>query len=212
MRLLSLFASRRTTGHAGTYSRSTRLTDIGFCRASALRCPGGHPNPSQRAKAFAAIASVVAVVAVAGLAPTSATLGTNHPLRHATLTSSTSTSTVRDITTVAGGVGVGQGTNLGQTPVNVFVDSTGNAYVADPQFQVLRMLSPSTDAEVVEAGDGNNGGMTGFGGEGGPATGAQLFDPSGGTVDANGNVVFTDSTTIASAWWPAPPGPSMACP
>jgi hypothetical protein len=193
MRLLSLCASNRTSKVVGWVSRSKGSGKIGLRRASASRYPESHHNPSLRAKAFATIASLVAVVAVGGLAPITTTLGTTRPLGGATLTSSTSTSTVRDITTVAGGVGVGQGTSLGQSPENAFVDPEGNVYVADDQFQVVRKLSPSTDAEVVEAGDGNNGGVAGFGGDGGPATGAQLFVPAGGTVDANGNVVFTDS-------------------
>jgi RHS repeat-associated protein len=195
MRVLSQFASRRMIGGADKASRSVTSDNVGSGRSSVLHPAGKHPTltPSLRAKAFAAVASVVAVVAASGLVPMTTTIGTSGSLGHAALTSATSTSTVRDITTVAGGVGIGQGTNVGQSPVNDFVDSAGNVYVADEQFQILRELNPTTDAEIVDAGNGNNGGTPGFSGDGGPATGSQLFIPAGGAVDADGNVIFSDS-------------------
>ena len=104
------------------------------------------------------------------------------------------------ITTVAGYFGGsgysgdgGQATSatLSQ-PVRVAVDiSTGNLYIADSGNNVIRMVTKSTGIISTVAGVAASG--PGYGGDGGPATSAQLYYPTGIAVDAsNGNLYIAD--------------------
>jgi uncharacterized protein (TIGR03437 family) len=75
---------------------------------------------------------------------------------------------------------------LGQY-VSVAADSSNNLYVADGYNSVVYKVT-AAGAVSVFAGDGN----ADFGGDGGPATLAELYDPSGVAVDAKGNVYISD--------------------
>ena len=193
MRTLYLVVSERISKvvEAGRERKQRRQARWG---RSLLARPSEPPStPSLRAKTLAVAASAIALVVAGTLTPLAApSAGGQRPLGQAALASSSSGPT-RDMSTIAGGVGIGQGTGVGQSTDDLFVDPAGNVYVADQTFQVLRKLSSSTGAETVVAGDGNNGGMAGFNGDGGPATAAQLWVPAGGAVDSSGNVVFADS-------------------
>jgi sugar lactone lactonase YvrE len=105
-------------------------------------------------------------------------------------------STTGVITTIAGtGVpgysGDGGAATAAQLndPVMVAVDGSGNVYVADKTNNRIRMISAATGLITTIAGTGT----AGFGGDGGAATAAQLFQPVGIGVDASGNVYFTDT-------------------
>lgn len=101
------------------------------------------------------------------------------------------------ITTVAGnGMGGFSGDNgpainarLGGEGA-IAVDAAGNLYIADSLNQRIRKVSNGVITTIA----GN--GTAGFGGDGGPATSAQLAQPSGVAVDSAGNVFITE--TIAS--------------
>ena len=111
------------------------------------------------------------------------------------------------ITTVAGngsGGGGGDGgpaTEAEVEPWDVAVDGDGNLYIADSTFRIRKVRKPAAvalegatkgllaGAIATIAGTG----LAGFGGDGGPATGADLNSPRGVTVDALGNVYFSDS-------------------
>ena len=74
-------------------------------------------------------------------------------------------------------------------PSGLLVDGLGNLYVADRANNRIRRI----DAEGVIttiAGTGD----WGFGGDGGPATEAQLASPSGLLVDGSGNLYVTDNS------------------
>src|ERR1035437_8007513 len=75
-------------------------------------------------------------------------------------------------------------------PTNVFygiaVDSAGNLYIADNGNFRIRKVSNGVITTVA----GN--GTSGFSGDNGPATSAQLSTPSGVAVDAAGNLYITD--------------------
>ena len=104
------------------------------------------------------------------------------------------------ITTVAGYFGgMGYSGDGGQAtlatlsqPMRVAVDiSTGNLYIADMGNNVIRMVTKSTGIISTVAGVAAS--RPGYGGDGGPATSAQLFYPTGIAIDAsNGNLYIAD--------------------
>jgi sugar lactone lactonase YvrE len=73
-------------------------------------------------------------------------------------------------------------------PSGIAVDSAGNLYIADTFNDAIREVSNGVIATVA----GN--GSPGFGGDNGPATGAQLNNPYGLAVDSAGNLYIADTT------------------
>jgi sugar lactone lactonase YvrE len=81
-------------------------------------------------------------------------------------------------------------------PRGIAVDASGNIYIADTQNFRIRKVSSGLITTVAGSGPvGSNGGngRGGFSGDGGPATSAQLNNPFGVAVDANGNLFIADS-------------------
>ncbi|MFN9895784.1 MAG: InlB B-repeat-containing protein [Acidobacteriota bacterium] len=85
------------------------------------------------------------------------------------------------ITTVAGGT-----TDQLNTPVGVAVDGLGLVYVADTGNHRIRRLNGAVLTTIAGTG------VAGFGGDGGAATAALLWQPRGVAVDAAGNVYIAD--------------------
>jgi uncharacterized protein (TIGR03437 family) len=80
------------------------------------------------------------------------------------------------------------------SPSGVAVDATGNIYIADTDNDAIRKVSTKGTITTVAGkqlfpgiGDG------GYAGDGGPATGAELFGPAGVTVDAAGDLFIADT-------------------
>jgi len=73
-------------------------------------------------------------------------------------------------------------------PSGVAIDSAGNVYIADSLNSVVRMVAPNG---IISTFAGNGG--TGYAGDYGPATGANMNLPSGIAVDKSGNLYITDS-------------------
>ncbi len=73
-------------------------------------------------------------------------------------------------------------------PADVAVDRAGNLYIADSGNHRVRRVLPDGTIETV-AGNG----AVGSGGDGGPATEAQLTHPEGVAVDAAGNLYIADT-------------------
>ena len=101
------------------------------------------------------------------------------------------------ITTVAGNGDVGNGFNGdgGQAtsaqlrgPWGVAVDASGNLYITETLFHRIRKVRADG---VITTVAGN--GASGFSGDGGQATSAQLSEPLGVAVDASGNLYFADT-------------------
>jgi sugar lactone lactonase YvrE len=73
-------------------------------------------------------------------------------------------------------------------PLGVAVDTVGNLYIADTRNSRVRKVS--RDGVIITVA-GN--GTSGYSGDGGPATSAQLRSPAGLAVDASGNLYIADS-------------------
>ncbi len=102
--------------------------------------------------------------------------------------------TTGEITTVAGTGSIGfNGDNQPATsaglfyPNSVALDGDGHMYVADQYHDRVRRVEAGTGTITTVAGTGT------FTGDGGPATAAQLYSPSGVVADAGANVFVTDS-------------------
>jgi sugar lactone lactonase YvrE len=99
------------------------------------------------------------------------------------------------ITTIAGGgAALGDGGPANkvelESPVGVAVDSAGDVYIADNQDNRIRRISAAKGTIATVAGTGSP--TPAFGGDNGPATGAQLNNPNGIAVDASGNLYVTE--------------------
>jgi sugar lactone lactonase YvrE len=102
------------------------------------------------------------------------------------------------VTTVAGNGDYGFGGDGGPAtsallsePSGVAVDAAGNLYLADTYNQRIRKVSA---AGIITTVAGN--GSTGYLGDGGAATSAQLNNPLGVAVDAGGNLHISDSGNV----------------
>ena len=73
-------------------------------------------------------------------------------------------------------------------PEGVAVDAAGNVYIADYYNDRIRKLTVATGVITTVAGSGT----PTFGGDGGLATAAQLYQPSGVAVDAAGSLYIAD--------------------
>jgi uncharacterized protein (TIGR03437 family) len=72
-------------------------------------------------------------------------------------------------------------------PIGVALDSAGNIYITDHNNYVIRKISNGVITTIA----GSN--VAGYSGDGGAATSAQLDNPYGIAVAANGNVYFSDA-------------------
>jgi sugar lactone lactonase YvrE len=98
------------------------------------------------------------------------------------------------INTVAGNGTGGSGGDGGlasaaqlTTPFGITVDFTGNLFIADYDNFRVRKVTPDG---IVSTLAGN--GISGYSGDGGPATAAQLNNPAGVAFDSSGNVYIAD--------------------
>src|SRR5579871_864979 len=104
------------------------------------------------------------------------------------------------IQTVAGNANLGPGysgdgslaTNAQlDQPGGVFVDGSGNIFIADTSNSVIREVVAATGNIQTVAGNANL--APGYSGDGGAATSAQLDLPTGIFVDASGNIFIADT-------------------
>jgi uncharacterized protein (TIGR03437 family) len=97
-------------------------------------------------------------------------------------------------TGIAGFSGDGGPATIAQlnNPTSVSVDAAGNLYIADKSNFRIRMVSANGMITTI-AGKSSSG----YSGDGGPATNAQLKFPTGTAVDSAGNVYVADSQNSA---------------
>jgi sugar lactone lactonase YvrE len=79
-----------------------------------------------------------------------------------------------------------------QSPQSVALDPSGNLYIADTTNDRVRKVD-NEGIITTFAGDGSRG----YGGDGGPATSAQLHFPTGVVVQGSGNVFISDTANHA---------------
>jgi len=93
-------------------------------------------------------------------------------------------------------------------PRGVAVDGRGNVFIADSMSHRIRMVDPAGTISTV-AGCGRQG----FGGDGGPATVARMFEPRGVAVNAAGHLFVADTYNdrIRRVDDPRPGTPSSKC-
>jgi sugar lactone lactonase YvrE len=77
-------------------------------------------------------------------------------------------------------------------PIGLVIDNASNIYIADLANNVIRKVTASTGIITTAAGQGPPV-APGYGGDGGLATSALLFDPEGVAVDAAGNIYVADT-------------------
>ncbi|HTA83008.1 MAG TPA: T9SS type A sorting domain-containing protein [Bacteroidia bacterium] len=78
-------------------------------------------------------------------------------------------------------------------PLGIASDATGNIYIADVNNNRIRMITATTGIITTIAGNG----VSGYGGDGGPATAASLGYPECVGVDKTGNVFIPDYNNSA---------------
>jgi sugar lactone lactonase YvrE len=100
------------------------------------------------------------------------------------------------ITTVAGngdrGYDGDDGPAIGaelNKPNDLWVDTSGNIYIADTENHRIRRVDAATGLITTVAGNGSSG----YSGENGPAIEARLKKPAGISVDADGNIYISDT-------------------
>src|SRR5579872_375839 len=81
----------------------------------------------------------------------------------------------------------GAATDAGMDPFDIAADVSGNLYIADQVNNRIRMIGPDGTITTL-VGDGT----PGYSGDGGLATAAQLFLPTGVAVDSAGNLYIAD--------------------
>ncbi|MDH6623578.1 sugar lactone lactonase YvrE [Streptomyces sp. LBL] len=112
--------------------------------------------------------------------------GDNHRVRKVTVDGEISTVAGTGAADFGGDGGPAVSAQL-NGPSGVAVDSTGNLYISDHVNHRVRMVSVDGEISTV-AGTGTEG----FGGDGGLATAAQLYHPTGVVVDSVGNLYIAE--------------------
>jgi uncharacterized protein (TIGR03437 family) len=79
----------------------------------------------------------------------------------------------------------------GATHIGLAADTNGNLYIADPGTNRVRKVNSAGIITTVAGAGGL--GNSGFSGDGGPATAAQLTSPSGVALDSAGNIYIADT-------------------
>lgn len=75
-------------------------------------------------------------------------------------------------------------------PECIALDKNGNLYISDEYNYVIRKVTAGTQVITTVAGNGT----LGYGGDGGSATAAKLYFPTGVTVDYSGNIYIADKS------------------
>ncbi|MHB8260172.1 MAG: NHL domain-containing protein [Bacteroidia bacterium] len=112
----------------------------------------------------------------------------NHGIRKVTVSTGI-INTIAGILSVYGFSGDGGQATAAElhNPTGVFVDGSGNVYIADEMNQRIRKVNSAGIINTI-AGTGT----AGYSGDGGQATAAELYDPYDVELDASGNIYIAD--------------------
>ena len=90
-------------------------------------------------------------------------------------------------------------------PYSVAVDSSGNLFIADESNRILKVGTNGIITTVAGNGTG------GYSGDGGAATSAELYSPTGVTIDSAGNILIADNgnNRIRKVWSNVSPVPAL---
>ena len=90
-------------------------------------------------------------------------------------------------------------------PYSVAVDSSGNLFIADDSNRILKVGTNGIITTVAGNGTG------GYSGDGGAATSAELYSPTGVTIDSAGNILIADNgnNRIRKVWSNVSPVPAL---
>jgi sugar lactone lactonase YvrE len=88
-------------------------------------------------------------------------------------------------------------------PIDIVIDGSSNMFIADSWNNRIRRIDNATGNITTYAGTGT----AGFGGDGGPATAADLNQPAGLGIDASGNLYIADQLNNRIRMITAPPTP-----
>ena len=150
----------------------------------------GGPSPSWRQTTWVRTwAPMLLVGLLTGLINFETPLANSNALAHGVQSARSAPPRPGVIVTVAGRVGQGLGTSLGQGPESVVVARSGRVYLDDGNYNVVRRLNPVTGIERPVVGNGSRG----YAGDGGPAHSSALSTPQGLAVDAVGNLIIADT-------------------
>lgn len=110
-------------------------------------------------------------------------------------------------TGIAGFSGDGGKASLAQLndPVGVTIDASGNIYIADSKNHRIRKVSAATGNITTIAGTR----FSGFSGDGGQATKAELDTPTRVSIDASGNIYIADAGNHRIRKLSLPPTPKL---
>jgi len=75
-------------------------------------------------------------------------------------------------------------------PIGVAVDGSGNLYITDGDYNVVRKVTPAGIITTIAG----SGGGSGYSGDGGPAIDATFWGPVGIAVDGSGNLFIVDNS------------------
>jgi hypothetical protein len=127
----------------------------------------------------------------------------NHRIRKVTVATGIIT-TVAGHATVSGGDGDPATSASLSAPYGVAVDAAGNIFIADQGHHRIRKVTVATGIISSVAGSG---GAPAFGGDGGLATEASLYFPTGVALDTAGNIYLVDhdNDRIRKVSIPPPP-------
>ncbi len=111
----------------------------------------------------------------------------NHRIRRVSTTGTITTVAGNGTSGFSGDGGAATSAQL-RFPEGVWVDTTGNLYIADSGNHRVRLVTTTGTISTI-AGTGT----AGFSGDGGPATAARLNDPKDITTDGSGNLYIADN-------------------
>lgn len=156
------------------------ITTVAGSRDNGFAGDGGPANAAQLSKPSAVAVDAAGNIYISDYG--------NNRIRKVTLATGVITTIAGNGTEGYSGDGAAATAAELNNPKGLAVDAQGNIYVADFGNNCIRKITPSGTISTIA---GNN--TSGFSGDGGAATAAQLNNPAGIAIDAQGNIYIADA-------------------